>query len=67
MFFNSCQLVYLFQNKILVATHDLQHITKKCQNQSSLSRVENHAIEIKSYYNGYEMSDPRGTAFAYDE
>ena len=57
MFFNSCQMVYLLQNKISVSTQDIQHISKNCQTQSSLSRVENHVEEIKHYCDGNEMSD----------
>ena len=57
MFFNSCQMVYLLQNEISLSTHDFQHITKNCQTQSSLSRVENHVEEIKNYCDGNEMSD----------
>ena len=56
-------MVCLFQNEISVSIHDFQHTTKNCQTQSSLSRVENHTVEIKNYFNGYEMSDPCGTAF----
>ena len=56
-------MVYLFQNEIAVSTHDFQHVTKNCQTQSSLSRVENHAVEIKNYVDGYEMSDRCGTTF----
>ena len=35
----------------------LLHITKNCQTQSSLSRDENHAEEIKNYYDGSEILD----------
>ena len=42
-------------------THDFQHTTTmNCQTQSSLSRVENHAEEIKNYYDGNEVSEARG-------
>ena len=40
-----------------------QHITKNCQTQSSLRRVENHAVDFKNYYDGNEMSDRCGTTF----
>ena len=63
MFFNSCQMVYLLQNEISVSTHDSQHTTKSCKTQSSLKRVENHAVDFKNYYDGNEMSDRCGTTF----
>ena len=63
MFFNICQMVCLFQNEISVSTNDFQHITKNCQTQSSLSGVENHAVEIKNYFDRNEMSDRCGTTF----
>ena len=50
-------MVYLFQNEISVFIHDFQLITKNCQTQSSLMRVENHADEIENYFDGNEMSD----------
>ena len=56
-------MVHLFQNKISISTHDFQHITKNCQFQSSLRRVENHAVEIENYYDGNEMSDRCETIF----
>ena len=40
-------MVYLFQNEIPVPTHDFPHLTKNCQTQFSLRRVENHAVEMK--------------------
>ena len=48
-------MIYLLQNEISVSTHDFQHITKNCQAQSSLSRVENHAEEIEHYDDGNEL------------
>ena len=63
IFFNSYQMVYLFQHEISVSTHDFQHITKNCQTQTSLGGVENHAVEIKHYFDGNEMSDRCGTTF----
>ena len=56
-------MVYLFQNEILVSTHDFQHITKSCQTQSSLTRVENHTVDFKNYNDGDEMSNRCGTTF----
>ena len=53
----------LFQNEISVSTQDFQHITKNCQAQSSLSCVENHAVEIKNHCDGNEMSDRCETTF----
>ena len=50
-------MMYLLQNEISVFAHDFQHITKNCQTQSSLRRVENHTEEIKNYFYGNEMSD----------
>ena len=59
MFFNSCQIVPLLQNQISVSTYDFQHIKKNCKIQSSLSRVENYAGEIKNYCDGnvYILND----------
>ena len=57
MFFNSCQMVYFFQNEISVSTHYFQHITKSCQSQYNLSHVENHAQEIINYNDGNEILD----------
>ena len=50
-------MFYLLQNEMSVSTHDFQLFSKHCQTQYSLSRVENHAEEIKNYYDGNEMSD----------
>ena len=50
-------MMHLLHNDISVFTHDFKHITKNCQTQSSLSRVENHGEEIKNYYDGNEISD----------
>ena len=61
MCFDSCQQLYLLHNELSIFTLDFQHITKNCQTQSSLIRVDNHAVEIKNYYDGYEMSDRCGT------
>ena len=55
--FKSSQMVYLLRNEISVSTHDFQHITKNCQTQYSLGRVENNAEEIKNYSDGIKMSD----------
>ena len=57
MFFNSCQMVHLFHNKISVFIHNFQHITNNFKTQSSLRRVENRAEKIKHYDDGNEMSD----------
>ena len=50
-------MIYLLQNEVLVLTHDFEHIKKNCQTQSSLRCVENHADEIKNYFDENEMSD----------
>ena len=47
MIFNSCQ--------ILVFTYDFQYITRNCQTQSSLRRVEDHADEIKNYIDDFDF------------
>ena len=54
-------MVYLFQHEISVSTNDFQRLTKNCQTQSSLSRDENQAVEIRNYYDENEMSDRCGT------
>ena len=41
-------MVYLHHNQISVLP-DFQHITKICQTQSSLKRVENHVEELNHY------------------
>ena len=58
-------MVYLFQNEISVSTHDFQHIelSRTVKLNPAESRVENHAVEIKNYYDGNEMSYRRGTTF----
>ena len=61
MFFNSYQIVYLYQNEFSVSTHDFQQRTVKLNPAGS--RVENHAVEIKNYYDGNEMSYRCGTTF----
>ena len=45
-------MVYLYQNDISVLTHGFQYITNISQTQSNLRCVENHAEEIKNYYDG---------------
>ena len=50
-------MVYLVENEVKDKFYDFQHITKNCQTQSSLSRAENNAAEIKHYYDGNEVSN----------
>ena len=55
----------MFQPDLNLKTNEAiyQHITKNCRTQSSLSRVENHSVETKNYFDGNEMSDRCGTTF----
>ena len=47
--------------------HMILDTTNNCQTQSSLWRVENHADEIKNYFDGNEMSDWCGlTMFTFE-
>ena len=45
----------LLHNEILAFTHDFQHITKNCQTQPILRRVEIHVEEIKNYVDENEI------------
>ena len=42
-------MIYLHKNKISFLPHDFLHITRNCQTQSRLNRVENNVEELKHH------------------
>ena len=55
MIFNSCHTLYSHENKVSVPTNDFQQITKNCQTESNMKRVENHIENLKNYYNIWQL------------